>query len=122
MAFLYSLFLKYLDETYAMTLSTYVSYKLKDKHKDEEVSLKEVFVQMETIFSINEDEQREIFDLWADKKSIELNNLVVSIQEKLYQLTGKTIQVSPDKMNGLIDGVDVRNETDALLRLMMDFK
>jgi hypothetical protein len=114
--------LKYLDETYAMTLSTYVSYKLKDKHKDEEVSLKEVFVQMETIFSINEDEQREIFDLWADKKSIELNNLVVSIQEKLYQLTGKTIQVSPDKMNGLIDEVDVRNETDALLRLMMDFK
>lgn len=114
--------LKYLDETYAMTLSTYVSYKLKDKHKDEEVSLKEVFVQMETIFSINEDEQREIFDLWADKKSIELNNLVVSIQEKLYQLTGKTIQVSPDKMNGLIDEVDVRNETDALIRLMMDFK
>lgn len=114
--------LKYLDETYAMTLSTYVSYKLKDKHKDEEVSLKEVFIQMETIFSIDADEQREIFNEWADKKSIELNNLVVSIQEKLYQLTGKTIQVTPDKMNGLIDEVDVRNETDGLIRLLMDFK
>jgi len=114
--------LKYLDETYAMTLSTYVSYKLKDKHKDEEVSLKEVFIQIETIFSINADEQREIFDMWADKKSIELNNLIVSIQEKIYQLTGKTIQVTPDKMNGLIDEVNIRDEADALIRLLMESK
>lgn len=111
--------LKYLDDTYAMTLSTYVSYKLKDKHKNEDVSLKEVFIQIETIFSINDNEQREIFDEWADKKSIELNNLIVSMQEKLYQLTGKTIQLTPEKMNGLIDEVNVREESDSLLRLLM---
>ena len=112
--------LKYLDDTYKMTLSTYVSFKLMDKYKNEDVSLKEVFTQLETIFSLTPDEQREIFDVWADKKSIELNNLVVSMQEKIYQLTGKTLQVSPDKMNGLIDEVNVREESDGLIRLLLN--
>lgn len=111
--------LKYLDDTYVMTLSTYVSFKLKDKYKNEDVSLREVFIQLETIFNITPDEQRDIFDIWADKKSIEINNLVVSIQEKIYQLTGKTIEVSPDKMNGLIDEVNIREESDALIRALM---
>lgn len=111
--------LKYLDDTYAMTLSTYVSYKLKDKHKNEDVSLKEVFIQLETIFSIDADEQREIFDIWADIKSVELNNMVVSIQEKIYQLTGKTIQVSPSDMNGLVNVINVREEADALIRALI---
>ena len=111
--------LKYLDDTYVMTLSTYVSFKLKDKYKNEDVSLREVFIQLETIFNITPDEQRDIFDIWADKKSIEINNLVVSIQEKIYQLTGKTIEVSPDKMNGLIDEVNIREESDALIRALI---
>jgi len=111
--------LKYLDETYAMTLSTYVSYKLRDKHKDEDVSLKEVFIQLDTIFSLTEEEQREIFDIWADTKSIEINNLVVSIQEKIYKLTGKTVQMSPEKMNGLIDVINVREEADDLIRALI---
>lgn len=111
--------LKYLDDSYAMTLSTYVSYKLRDKHKNEDVSLKEVFIQLETIFSIDENQQREIFDEWADIKSVELNNLIVSIQEKIYQLTGKTIKVSPEQMNGLIDEVNVREEADDLIRSLL---
>lgn len=111
--------LKYLDDTYKMTLSTYVSFKLMDKYKNEDVSLKEVFIQLEMIFNLTPDEQREIFDTWADKKSIELNNLIVSMQEKIYQLTGKTIQVSPDKMNGLINEVNVRDEADGLIRLLI---
>ena len=98
--------LKYLNENYLMTLSTYVSYKLKDKHKNEDVSLKEVLIQIETIFSLNEDEQRIIFDEWADSKSVELNNIIVEIQEKIYRLTGKEISINPSEMNGLIDTPD----------------
>jgi len=112
--------LNYLDKNYKMTLSTYVSYKLKETATGNDVSLKDVFIQLETIFSLNEEEQRDIFDIWADKKSIELNNLVVSMQEKIYQLTGKTIQVSPEKMNGLIDEVNVREESDQLIRSLIN--
>lgn len=113
--------LKYLDDTYMMTLSTYVSFKLKDKYKNEDVSLKEVFIQLETIFNITPDEQRVIFDTWADKKSIEINNLVVSMQEKIYQLTGKTIELSPEKMNGLIvEDVDGKQRADQLIRLLIN--
>lgn len=114
--------LKFLDDNYTMNLSTYVSYKLRDKYKNEDVPLKEVFSQLETIFSINDEEQRVIFDEWADKKSIEINNIVVSIQEKIYQLTGKTLKISPEEMNGLIDEVNVREETDTLIRFLLDFK
>ena len=112
--------LKYLDDTYMMTLSTYVSFKLKDKYKNEDVSLKEVFIQLETIFNLTPDEQRNIFDFWADKKSIELNNLVVSMQEKIYQLTGKTLEVTPDQMNGLIENDDVHEKAHNLIRLLLD--
>lgn len=112
--------LKYLDDTYMMTLSTYVSFKLKDKYKNEEVSLKEVFIQLETIFNLTPDEQRAIFDVWADRKSIELNNLVVSMQEKIYQLTGKTLEVTPDQMNGLIENNDVHEKAHNLIRLLLD--
>jgi hypothetical protein len=107
--------LKYLDDTYMMTLSTYVSYKLKDKYKNEDVSLKEVFIQLETIFNLTPEEQRDIFDDWTDKKSIEINNLVVSIQEKIYKLTGKTFEIPTEQMNGLID---VR-EQDELIRTLL---
>lgn len=112
--------LKYLDDTYMMTLSTYVSFKLKDKYKNEDVSLKEVFIQLETIFNLTPDEQRNIFDIWADKKSIELNNIVVSMQEKIYQLTGKTLEVTPDQMNGLIENDDVHEKAHNLIRLLLD--
>jgi len=34
-------------------------------------------------------------------------------------LTGKTIKVSPEQMNGLIDEVNVREEADDLIRALL---
>jgi hypothetical protein len=98
--------LKYLNDNYKFTLSTYVSYKLKEISTGNDVSLKDVLIQLETIFSLDEEQQRMIFDKWADIKSVELNNIIVEVQEKLYILTGKEISIDPSEMNGLIDTPD----------------
>jgi hypothetical protein len=98
--------LKYLDETYKFNLSTYISYKLRDVYKKEEVSLREVFTNIQTIFGMDDDETRTIFDEWADKKSVELNNLMVSLQEKLYLKTGKTINIPIEGFNCLINEIN----------------
>ena len=111
--------LKYLDDNYKFTLSTYVSYKLRERLSNDDVSLKEVLNQLDIIFSLSEEELRTVFEIWCDKKSIEINNLVVEMQDKIYQLTGKTIQVSPEQMNGLIDVVNVREDTDDLIRTLL---
>lgn len=107
--------LKYLDDNYTMSLSTYVSYKLKDKYSGEDVSMKIIFEQLETIFSLTKEEKCNIFDSWADKKSIEMNNLIVAYQEKIYQLTGKTLKVSPEEMNGLINNSKRADELISML-------
>ena len=113
------LVLKYLDDNYKFTLSTYASYKLREILSNNDVSLREVFIQLEIIFSLPEEELRQAFEIWCDIKAIEINNLVVDIQDKLYLLTGKTIQVSPEQMNGLIDVVNVREESDELIRMLL---
>ena len=111
--------LKYLNDNYKFTLSTYVSYKLRERLSNDDVSLKEVLNQLDIIFSLSEEELRTVFEIWCDKKSIEINNLIVDMQDKLYQLTGKTIQVSPEQINGLIDVVNVREDTDDLIRTLL---
>ena len=111
--------LKYLDDNYKFTLSTYASYKLREKLSNSDVSLREVFIQLELIFCLPEDELRIPFEIWCDMKAIEINNLVVDMQEKIYKLTGKTIQVSTEQMNGLIDVINVREESDDLIRALL---
>jgi hypothetical protein len=111
--------LKYLDETYRFTLSTYISYKLRDKYKDEDVSLKEVFTQIETIFGLPEEKQREIFDEWADIQAVKLNNIVVDIQEKLYLKTGKEINVPVEEMNDMVAKMIFDNSHDDMIRKYM---
>ena len=111
--------LKYLDDNYKFTLSTYVSYKLRERLSNDDVSLREVLKQLDIIFSLSEEELRTVFEIWCDKKSIEINNLVVEMQDKIYQLTGKTIQVTPEQMNGMIDVVNVREESDELIRMLL---
>jgi predicted site-specific integrase-resolvase len=111
--------LKYLNDNYKFTLSTYVSYKLRERLSNDDVSLKEVLTQLDTIFSLTPDELRDFFELWSDIKSIEINNLVVEMQDKIYQLTGKTINVTPEQMNGMIDVVNVREEPDDLIRMLL---
>ena len=111
--------LKYLDDNYKFTLSTYASYKLRERLSNDDVSLREVLKQLDIIFSLSEEELRTVFEIWCDKKSIEINNLVVEMQDKIYQLTGKTIQVTPEQMNGMIDVVNVREESDELIRMLL---
>jgi hypothetical protein len=111
--------INYLDDNYKFTLSTYASYKLREKLSNSDISLREVFIQLEIIFSLPEDELREAFEIWCDIKAIEMNNLVVDLQDKIYQLTGKVIQVPVDQMNGLIDVVNVREESDDLIRMLL---
>ena len=101
--------LKYLNETYKFNLSTYISFKLRDVYKREDVSLREVFSNIGTIFSLEEQEIREYFDEWADSKSIELNNMVVSLQEKIYAKTGKTINLPIEDINCLINELNELN-------------
>lgn len=110
---------KYLNKNYKLTLSTYVSYKLKEILTDNEISLKEVFNQLEIIFNLSANEQIEIFESWADVKAIEINNLVVDMQDRIYQLTGKTIKVPIDQLNSVIDIDNVRNESDELIRMLL---
>jgi len=111
--------INYLDDNYKFTLSTYASYKLREKLSNSDISLREVFIQLEIIFSLPEDELREAFEIWCDIKAIEINNLVVDLQDKIYQLTGKVVQVPVDQMNGLIDVVNVREESDDLIRMLL---
>ena len=108
--------LKYLDDTYRFTLSTYISYKLRDKYKDEDVSLKEVFTQIETIFGLPDEKQREFFDEWADIQAVKLNNIVVDIQEKLYLKTGKEINVPVEEMNDMVAKMIFDNPHDDMFR------
>ena len=110
---------KYLNDNYKFTLSTYVSYKLRERLSNDDVSLKEVLTQLDTIFSLTPDELRDYFEAWADVKAIEINNLVVDMQDKIYQLTGKTVRVPVDQLNGLIDVVNVREESDDLIRMLL---
>ena len=110
---------KYLNDNYKFTLSTYVSYKLRERLSNDDVSLKEVLNQLDTIFSLTPDELRDYFESWADVKAIEINNLVVDMQDKIYQLTGKTVRVPVDQLNGLIDVVNVREESDDLIRMLL---
>jgi hypothetical protein len=42
------------------------------------------------------------------------------MQEKIYQLTGKTLEVTPDQMNGLIENDDVHEKAHNLIRLLLD--
>jgi len=100
------LVIKYLNDNYKLTLSTYVSYYLIEILTGNNISLKEVLNQISLIFSLNDEEQSNFFNEWADIKAIELNNLIVDIQEKMYNLTGKTIDIHPRDMNGLINQGD----------------
>lgn len=100
------LVIKYLNDNYKLTLSTYVSYSVIEILTGNSISLKEVLNQISLIFSLNDEEQSNFFNEWADIKAIELNNLIVDIQEKMYNLTGKTIDIHPSDMNGIINHGD----------------
>lgn len=111
----------YLNTNYKITLSSYVSYKIKDVFNNTEVSLKHVFDSLGLIFSLTDEEVREIFDTWVDIKATELNNLVVDIQTKIFLETGQTMRIDVETMNGLIEEMEVRENKEDMDRFFSKF-
>lgn len=99
--------LKYLNKNYRFTYSTFSSYLLKDRIREEEVKLSDIINSLKTIFTISEEEIMVIFDEWADSQSILLNNRLVEIQERLYKI-GVTVDLSPQQINTLIEDEEKR--------------
>lgn len=113
--------IEYLNTSYKITLSSYVSYKIKDIYNNTEVSLKHVFDSLGLIFSLTDEEVREIFDTWVDIKATELNNLVVDIQTKIFLETGQTMRIDVETMNGLIEEMEVRENKEDMDRFFSKF-
>lgn len=102
--------IKYLDKNYMFTLSTYVSYNLYDKNAKIEVRLKEVLDNIMFIFNLDSDQLRLVFDDWADKKAIEMQNKVTDLRYKLYLQTGIELQLTPHDLNQLLKEDDELGE------------
>jgi hypothetical protein len=80
--------IKYLEKQYMFTLSTIQSYVLTDRVTGEQIYLKALFNTLSKIFGISDSELLDIWDVWADKKIKELNNRIVDIRYKIYEITG----------------------------------
>jgi hypothetical protein len=100
----------YLDKHYRFTLSTYSSYMLQDKQTKEDVYLRSVFAELETIFSVTPEELEVIWGYWADAKILELNNKITDIRYKVYEITGKTVELGINEINNalIVDEEDVK--------------
>ena len=96
---------KYFNKNYRMTLSTYSSYKLYDKVSESDISLKTVLISMTEIFSVSQEEIHKVFEKWSDKESVIINNRIVELQEQLYIISGKSVVISPNDINKLLDKV-----------------
>ena len=93
---------KYFDKNYKLTISTYSSFKLYDRLNDTDIGLKTVLLSLEEMFSVTQDKILEVFERWSDNQAILLNNRIVEVQEQLYLLTGKTINLTPNEINKLL--------------------
>lgn len=102
-----AIILKYLNKNYRFTYSTFNSYLLKDRVREEEVKLSDVINSLKTIFTVSDEEIMTIFDEWSDSQSILLNNRLVEIQERLYKI-GVTVDLSPQQINTLIEDEEKR--------------
>jgi len=102
-----AIILTYLNKNYRFTYSTFNSYLLKDRIRDEDVRLSDVITSLKVIFTVSDEDIMAIVDEWADSQSTLLNNRLVEIQERLYK-KGITIQLSPEQINTLIDDEEKR--------------
>ena len=102
-----TIIIKYLNKNYRFTYSTFSSFLLKDRVRDEEVRLSDVINSLKTIFTVSDEEIMTIFDEWSDSQSILLNNRLVEVQERLYK-AGITIELSSQQINTLIEDEEKR--------------
>ena len=104
---------KYFEKNYRLTLSTYSSFKLYDRVNDTDIGLKTVLLSLEEMFSVPQDKIHEVFERWSDNQAILLNNRIVELQERLYVLTGKTITLTPNDFNKLLESA-TKEEADII--------
>ena len=98
---------KFLEDQYRFTLSTYSSYMLQDRHTKQDVYLRTVFENLKTIFGVDDEELQEIWDFWADKKIIELNNRITDIRYKVFEITGHDVEVGINEINAALSKDDL---------------
>lgn len=95
--------IKHLDSQYMFTLSTIHSYKVIDRHTHEKIFIKTLLIDLQTIFGINSEELSDIWDIWCEKKIVELNNRITEIRYELYELTGvDDFNMSRDDINNAL--------------------
>lgn len=94
---------KYLDKSYKMTLSSYVSYHLISKSEDKKIRPADVYKTLQDIFTVDQEELEKIYDTWAENQTIKLNNQITDIRYKLYETTGVELELTVFDLNRLIN-------------------
>ena len=94
---------KYLNKQYCFTLSTLSSYKLWDRYKQENVYLRTIWSDMETIFGLSKEAFEPIWDKWAEEKILELNNRITDIRYQLYELSGIEVEITSEDINKILN-------------------
>lgn len=98
-----TLILKYLNKHYRFSLSTYTSYKLVDMRENKVVSMNETLADLTVIFGISQAELTPIFDQWATRKALDLNNRIVDIRTQLYIKTGFELKLTVGDINMIVE-------------------
>jgi hypothetical protein len=80
---------------------------LQDRYTKKDVYLRTVFENLKVIFGIEDDELQDIWDFWADKKIIELNNRITDIRYKIFEITGQDVEVGINEINAVLSKDDL---------------
>lgn len=95
--------IKHLELQYKFTLSTLQSYQLIDRYSNQKIYIKSLFNDLEKIFGVSNEELLEIWDIWAERKIVELNNKITEIRYQLYETTGiDSFEVSINEINRML--------------------
>jgi hypothetical protein len=95
--------IKHLELQYKFTLSTLQSYQLVDRYNNQKIYIKSLFNDLEKIFGVSNEELLEIWDIWAERKILELNNRITEIRYQLYEATGvDSFDISINEINKVL--------------------
>ena len=85
--------IRHLNRNYHFSLSTMVSFFMKEKASGKQISLYGVIDIMKLVFDISHEEAYEIFDEWAEVQHTIINNRIVELR---YELYSKGIDTEPN--------------------------
>jgi|AntRauMFilla1563_2_1112583.scaffolds.fasta_scaffold125858_2 hypothetical protein len=83
----------YLMFSYQLSLDTYTSYKLRNKISGDDEYLQHIFVDIKTIFVMEDDVIDEIWDSWFKPEIVKFENKLVDIKYSVYEKTGLTLNL-----------------------------